>query len=152
MQRDKYCLLYHLNRVSHLIKWELNNRLEDFQLTSAQWRVLMELKHYGDSNQPGDNITPAFIAERLNVERPAITRVVDSLIQANWIVKKDNPHDRRSQFVFLTDKAKRALPDLQIIGDKVMEKSFRGINKIDIQHLNAFLKGMINNFCRDNIK
>mgnify|MGYP000886526920 CR=1 FL=1 len=140
MKEKKSCLLYHLNKASNMIKWELNHYLKDYDITSAQWRVLMYL-----AESPHRGATPGLIAEKLNVERPAITRVIDSLVKESLIIKEDNPHDRRSQLVIPTDKAEKIMPQLKLIGNRLMEKSFNNFNNDEVQQLNAYLISVIQN-------
>lgn len=143
-------LLYLLNKTSHLIKWEINKRLKDYQLTSAQWRVLMDLNYFESIGCHEKNATPAMIAERLNVERPAITRVIDTLLKEGWVARIEHPSDRRSQLIVLTDKAREILPQLRKIGEDVIEKSFQGFEDNDIEALIHYLKNVIKNYCGDS--
>ncbi|SNS13511.1 MarR family transcriptional regulator, transcriptional regulator for hemolysin [Anaerovirgula multivorans] len=142
-QRSLGCLL---NKTAHLIKWELNNHLKEYGLTSAQWRVLIDLKIQENLGDSLNNTTPALIAERLNVERPAITRTIDLLIKEGWVSRRENPLDRRSQLIVLAEKSKKIMPQLDYISDEVMKKTLEGFNEEETNQLKSFLIRIIDNF------
>lgn len=134
-----------LNKASHLMKWELTNRLREYDLTSAQWAVLTYL-HRQESCGAGDmNITPADIAEKIRVERPAVTRIVDKLLKGGWIEKRVNSIDRRSHNITLTPSAIGLMPTLKEIGEGVVEKSLIGISKDNMEQLSSVLMKIIEN-------
>jgi DNA-binding MarR family transcriptional regulator len=145
-ERHLICLLH---KTSHHIKWELNSGLKDYQMTSAQWRVLMDLKYQEDIKASLNNMTPGSIAERLNVERPGITRTIDTLIQEGLVKKEDNPSDKRSQLIVLTQQARDMLPWLMTAGNKVIEKTFEGFQKDEIQEFTNYLTRMISNLHKE---
>lgn len=142
-QRSLGCLL---SKTAHLIKWELNNHLKEHGLTSAQWRVLIDLKIQEKIDDSLNNTTPALIAERLKVERPAITRTIDLLIKDGWVLRKENPLDRRSQLIVLAEKSKAIIPQLDHISDEVMRKTLVGFDEEEINQLKSFLIRIIENF------
>lgn len=118
---------------------------QDYQKTSAQWRVLMDLKYQEEIKADLSNRTPGAIAERLNVERSGITRTIDSLIQEELVKKEENPLDKRSQFIVLTEKAKDMLPWLITAGNKVIEKAFGDFQRDDIEKCTNYLMKIIKN-------
>ncbi|AKL96872.1 transcriptional regulator [Clostridium aceticum] len=140
-ERSLGCLL---SKTSHLIKWELNNQLKEYQLTSSQWRVLMDLRFQEEIKS--NDTTPAQIAERLNIERPAVTRTIDGLIKDDWVVREGNSTDRRSHIIKLTGKAKEFMPRFKEISEKVMGKTLEGFQEEEIQQLRFFLMKIIDNF------
>lgn len=127
------------------MKWELTNQLKDYDLTSAQWAVLIYLYRQESCGNGAENITPATIAERIRVERPAITRIVDKLLKGGWIEKRDNLLDRRSQIISLTPKARILIPQLKSIGEGVVSKSISGISKENIELISTVLMQIIEN-------
>lgn len=146
MGREKRRLGCLLNKTAHLVKWEFNNHLKEYGLTSAQWRVLIDLKIQEDLDASLNNTTPAFIAERLNVERPAITRTIDLLIKEGWVSRRENPLDRRSKLIVLAEKSKEIIPQLDYINDEVMKKTLEEFNEEEINQLKSFLIRIIDNF------
>ncbi|SDK67545.1 MarR family winged helix-turn-helix transcriptional regulator [Natronincola ferrireducens] len=146
MQNQEGNLGYLINKAAHLIKWELNSYLKEYQLTSSQWGVLMDIKCQENRSPSLNKTTPALIAERLSVERPAITRVIESLIKEGWVKKQQNDSDGRSHLIILTDKSRQILPELMEIRNKVVRKTFKGFKKDEVEQLREYLIKVINNF------
>ena len=134
-----------LNKASHLMKWELTNQLKDYDLTAAQWAVLKFIYRQDCCQKTEYIVTPAAIAETIRVERPAITRILDKLLQGEWIEKRENPTDRRSQIIALTPKAKSLMPQFTSIGDGVVDQSISGLTKDEVDLLSGFLIQIIQN-------
>lgn len=136
---------YLLNKVTQLIKWELTDVLKTYQLTAAQWAVLKDTAMMEDRKQT-ELCTPALIAARLHVEKPAVSRILDRLEISGWILRKNNPGDRRSQFVSLTSKARQLLPELDKTADEVIQRSFWGLTEQELTQLQSQLLRIIQNF------
>ncbi len=51
--------------------------------------------------------TQQCICNHLSIDKTAMVKVMDALIESGYIEKKVNPRDRREYFVFLTKKGKR---------------------------------------------
>jgi DNA-binding MarR family transcriptional regulator len=61
------------------------------------------------------------LAKHLNVSKPAITRALDTLTEAELVVRKPEPGDRRSVVVKRTAKGAAFLRDLRTIMGKPAE-------------------------------
>lgn len=77
----------------------LNQALREKQLSSAEANVLMFL--YTN----GDQVSQDVIVTGVEVSKPAISRTIHSLEEKGYIMRKSNPADKRSNLIFLTDKA-----------------------------------------------
>ena len=76
----------------------LKMRLMDVDLRPLEFRVLLILVHR-------DGVSQEEIAEGLTIDKSVIARVVKSLIQNDYIVRKVNEEDRRAYCLFRTSKA-----------------------------------------------
>lgn len=77
----------------------LNQAFREKQLSSAETNVLMFL--YTN----GDQVSQDVIVTGVEVSKPAISRTIHSLEDKGYIMRKSNPADKRSNLIFLTDKA-----------------------------------------------
>lgn len=134
-----------LNKASHLMKWNINEGLKSYQLTSAQWAVLMDLFMQEKKQNSIENNAPALIAERLQVERPAITRIIDRLIEEGWVNRLKHPSDRRSQLISLTPRAKEAIPEIEQVIKGITRHTMAGFSEEEIIELEQFITKIINN-------
>ena len=74
------------NHVSHAFA----RKLEDRDVTVAEWVLLRELYDV-------DHIAPSRLAERMGMTRGAITKLADRLIAKRLVSRRANPDDARAQ-------------------------------------------------------
>lgn len=136
---------YLLNMASRQMKWQFNNRLKDLELTSSQWAVLKDLS----INKSSSDATPASIAERLYIDRPTLSGIIERLMKRGWVYSVANPNDRRSQIISLTEKAKNTVPQLEKLSSLTIEHSLQGFSAEEIDSLKGYLKKIIINLSQD---
>jgi DNA-binding MarR family transcriptional regulator len=69
----------------------------EYGLTSGRFSLLMLLRH-----EPSRQLSPSEMAKRIQVSRATMTQFIDSLEKDNFIVRVDDPHDRRCMQIQLT--------------------------------------------------
>lgn len=89
-----------LMRASESINNRLNRHLSDVDLTISQFGVLEALLHLGPLNQKS-------LAEKLLKSGGNITLVIDNLEKSGWVERRQNPDDRRSVLIHLTEPGKK---------------------------------------------
>ena len=122
-----------LNKTNTKFKNELHHILKPFNVTPEQWAVLNRLweRNY---------LTPKELTESLYKDFPNILRILDKLEKKELIFKKENPQDKRSSLICLTEKG-RNLKDILIPPVEIMlAKASKGINKHQQQVLKKLLK------------
>lgn len=77
-------------------------RLKEFGITPEQWSALYQVER-------GDGLMQKTIAERTGKDRPTTTRILDHLEAKELIYKRTGEHDRRSFFVYATEKGKELI-------------------------------------------
>ena len=86
----------------------LNNRLNkhhaEANLTVSQFGVLEALHHLGPLNQKA-------LGEKLLKSGGNITLVVDNLEKSGWVERHQDPEDRRSMLIHLTQEGKDFIAD-----------------------------------------
>ncbi|KAA5539082.1 MarR family transcriptional regulator [Roseiconus nitratireducens] len=121
-------------RTSDLLENRLARLLRQYDLTPSQYNAMRILRGEG---QPMPCLE---IAERMIQVAPAITRVVDQLVEREWIAKDQSEEDRRVYLVRLTARGKALLrrldrPILQL-HDSLLGHFRRG----DLQKLISILQ------------
>jgi len=86
----------------------------------------------GEAERKGSPCSQQFLADLLKIDKVTMVRVVDYLIEKNFIVKALNPSDRREYFLKLSPKAKKELPNIMQGIKKLNEITFKGLSKKDI--------------------
>jgi GntR family transcriptional regulator, transcriptional repressor for pyruvate dehydrogenase complex len=77
--------------------------VKDLGLTSARWQVLGEVSHEALGQ------SAAQIARRIGLSRQAVQRTTNELVAAGMATYSNDPDDRRSQLVAITEQGKAAL-------------------------------------------
>ena len=86
-----------LNRAARVY---FTRALEPYSVGPGQQAYLLAI-------QPGESITQNEIVERLSIDKANVTRGVQSLVRAGYVVRQRSHQDRRSWSVGLTDEGVR---------------------------------------------
>ncbi|MBU0991908.1 MAG: MarR family transcriptional regulator [Proteobacteria bacterium] len=68
------------------------------------------------------------LAKSINRSKPTVTILTRKLETTGYIRKTGNENDTRSFFVELTEKGKNLIPILYKISEKIIKKTFAGMN------------------------
>jgi MarR family 2-MHQ and catechol resistance regulon transcriptional repressor len=127
-----------LMRASESINNRLNRHLAEQDLTISQFGVLEALLHLGPMNQKA-------LAEKLLKSGGNITLVIDNLEKSGWVERHQNPEDRRSVLIHLTDQGeqlitsyfpkhlKKIMEEFAPLSDDELKQLARLCKKIGIQ-------------------
>ena len=89
-----------INRIGksliNVIDQELRRK---FSITFGQWKVLIII---ANSDQ---NITQKDIADKLALEGPTLIPILDKLEKDGFVIRKNDPKDRRINRIYLTERA-----------------------------------------------
>ncbi|WP_138494446.1 MarR family winged helix-turn-helix transcriptional regulator [Paenibacillus pinistramenti] len=145
MEPNENNMGYLLNKAALLLKWDLNKKLNEYELTATQWAVLRDLHNQEMLPEEARTITPAHVAERLLADRPTISGVIDRLSKKGLLRIERNPADRRSQLLFLTPEAGSIFPRLVQDTDITLEQALQGLSAEQIKQAKEVLLTMIRN-------
>lgn len=146
MERTMNDVGYLINKAARLTKWELNNRLGDVGLTSPQFAVLREILCNESKGDKKADLTPATIAERVYADRPTISGIIQRLTDQGWVQRVENPNDRRSKIIVLTDKSIALMGTLDSLSSETMKIGLKDFSEEEIADLRKYLLKVINNF------
>ncbi|ERI95000.1 transcriptional regulator, MarR family [Clostridiales bacterium oral taxon 876 str. F0540] len=135
---------YLINKASRSLRWQLNKSLEKYNITSTQWSVLKDLNILSEKNR-NQEATPAAIANRLNMDRPTMSGVMNRLVKNGWIKTETNPGDKRSQIINLTDKSKDVLFELEALSDEILIQALKEFETEEKEILKGLLIRIIDN-------
>ena len=113
---------------------ELLNRLKDSGLTIGQPKVLDYLKDHDGSGQKD-------IARGCHIEPGTLTTLLNRMEDTGLVERRMLNGNRRSLYVFLTDKGKNQLALVTETFSEMEEKAFRGISESEREaFMNVFLR------------
>lgn len=94
-----------LQTTAHQHKRIMNNMLEPFGLTYAQYLVLKKL-------QAQEGISAKALLTELDTDKATLSGIITRLEKGNWLLRQKDAEDRRLMHIFLTDLARQKLPEV----------------------------------------
>jgi len=92
-------LAYLLYDCSRLLRRRFDQRIADFGLSDAQWRVISLLSH-------SEGLTQTELAALIGVHKAPLGEHLDRLELQGWVQRRRDPSDRRSNTLFIPARAK----------------------------------------------
>lgn len=92
-----------------------------------------------------DSISQETLSKKLNIDKGTTARAINKLEKEGYVVRKENPEDRRAYKVFLTKKALEIKPEINKVlknWTKVLSKDFTEDEK---EMVTGLLKRMADN-------
>ena len=126
---EKY-ICFKLNKVRRKIHRYYESKLAPFNITPVQFYVLSALWNK-------DEMKFKDLARRLDMDGSTLTGILDRMEKRRFIKRKEDPDDRRSILVCLTDKAKEIRPQMIEIAQD-LDHEFR--NKVPDEEFQMLLK------------
>lgn len=111
---------------------------EKFGMTGSHWKVIMVLAIH-------EGISQKTLADFISIEGPTLVPIIDKMERDEYLIRKNDPKDRRSNNIFLTKKSidlVEAIVDT-IIGFRSMLTA--GISKEEINVTRKVLLQMTQN-------
>ena len=124
-----------LTKVNTQMRKRLDAELAGEELTCAQWLVLMKLAYGGQS-------TAAELAEALNQDTGAITRMIDRLEAKGLLRRSRSTQDRRVVELELTEAGQACKPCLPKPGINVLNHALRDFSVEEVAQLKNYLRRM----------
>jgi MarR family transcriptional regulator for hemolysin len=124
-----------LQDVARLMRREFNRRVQDLELTQAQWRALSIM-----GRKPG--MRQCDLADILEMQPISVGRLLDRLQAAGWVDRKADPGDRRATQLYLTDRAEPILSKLRKKGAETRAAALTGISEKEQQQFLDILTRM----------
>lgn len=124
--------------VSRLMRRDFDARVQSLGLTQVQWRAIAHI-----ARQEGCNQT--VLADVLEVKPITLTRLIDRLVEAGWIVRQPDQRDRRAMQLYLTEKARPLLKTMLEKSLQTRAKALQGVSEDEFASLFNTLKKMKTN-------
>lgn len=133
-------LSYLLMKTSRNLKCHLDRQLKAEGITSSQFALMNQIEFM-------DNKALAHqVAEILGYDRPTVSAIIQRLYKLGIIYKTDNPEDKRSHYISLTEEGLKSLDKIRRIADELSEQVFGQLSESDqnkmIDLLNTINEGL----------
>lgn len=127
-----------LHEVARLLRKRFEQRARNLGLTRAQWQAIAYLSKNEGIHQAG-------LAELIEIEPITLVRILDKLCARGLIERRQDPTDRRTWLLFLTDAARPLIDAMQPIGEAARAEALNGISEPDRDQLFRTLSEMKRN-------
>lgn len=131
-----------LNDVARLLRRTFNRRVNELELTQAQWQALAHISRR-------EGLKQSQLADILEVQPISVARLIDRMETAGWVERRRDAKDRRAINLYLTDKCEPILKKMQKIASEVRAQALAGIPEKDQQLMMERLLTMRRNLCDD---
>ena len=118
---------------SEALKQALTDELAPHGVTGRQWAVLLEVVR-------DPEISQARLAERLGVEPPTLSGVLDRMERDGWISRAPNPQDRRRNRIRLEGRVDPIWRRITECAERVRERAARSLSKTELDELRRMLE------------
>lgn len=142
-ERDIGLLLKQINKQ---IKKRFDKDLQEYDLTLSQSRVLFFL---GFRKEEKTSLKD--IEEHLQVTHPTVVGIVKRLEEKGFVITESDSADRRVKLVFITEKTKGMIQDIDKRGKMMDKKLLKGFSDQEIRELRRMLSIIEHNLEEDTI-
>ncbi|RXI99848.1 MarR family transcriptional regulator [Anaerobacillus alkaliphilus] len=140
---------YLIQLSAKLMKNNLQKRLDEENFTVSQLAVIKDLQMQQESGAPLERFTAVSIAERLDMDKPTVSGIINRLVEKGFVEKLSHPTDKRAQVIALTNESVVILPKLEQVSNETIEASLKGFSDIEKDKLNSYLIRLISNLRGD---
>lgn len=117
---------YLIHDVSRLRRVGFDRELAPLGITRSQWWVLAFISRK-------DGLPQTQLANELEVGKVALGSLVDRLQAAGFVERVADAEDRRVKRVFLTDKARTLLKDIEPVSNAFNKRILNGVSAEDLE-------------------
>jgi MarR family transcriptional regulator for hemolysin len=121
-----------ISRLARLLRYQMDELIAEHGLTGVQLGLLNRLART-------DGLVQAELGRRMAIEPATLTGIVQRLEREGWVRRACDAENRRLQRVWLTDKARQELPELQRLQTRHRRRALAGLSPAEIARLEELL-------------
>jgi MarR family transcriptional regulator for hemolysin len=141
--KDIWLHAHHILRSARQI---INENLGPLNLSSAEGNILIHLL------TQGNDMGQEQLVEQLDISKPAVSRALDSLEMKGFVIREQDPDDRRAHKVHLTGKAHEIGADIEQVYNQIYALALQGISQEEFSEFVKLFDRIAENFARENSK
>ena len=113
-----------IHDVARLLRWEFERRAQAVGLTRSQWSVIVLLLREDGAHQRD-------LAGMSDVTPITMSGLLQRLERDSWVVRTNDPADRRAKRIFLTAKIKPVLEEILMVVKEVRATVLNGLSDVE---------------------
>lgn len=136
MSNDKVAIL--IKRAALVVEKMSNHVLAPYELTHTQYKILMVL-----FRNKGKQIRQADIETHFSMTNPSVTGIIQNLEKKGLLQRVQNPDDKRSKLLKLTEQALSLEKELYGLGESIEMQVTKNLSAEESEQLIVLLKKVI---------
>lgn len=110
--------------------------IKEFHLTLVEHSILQTLNFYGQ-------ITPRELAGKFALSKSTLTYVLDSLEKKGLVERRQDKNDRRSYFVYLTQKGKKTVRKILTKESAILIPAFNELSDKEKTYWDRLIESLV---------
>lgn len=136
MERGKVSVL--IKRSALIFDKYANQLLQSYQLTGSQFRILMILY-----KTPACSVRQTDIETAFSMTNPTVTGLINNLEKKGLVQRVENPKDKRSKLLALTEEAESKRMEFIALADSIEREMIDGLSEAEAEVLAGLLMKII---------
>lgn len=136
MRKDRVALL--IKKTALVIEKLSNQVLAPYDLSHTQYKIMMMLYR-----NPDRSVRQTDIEEKFSLTNPTVTGIIQNLEKKGLVERVQNPEDKRSKLVCLTERAFAVKEELNQLGESLEKKVTEGLTEDECIQLCTLLTKML---------
>lgn len=140
----EYAFTFGVILVARRYRAMLDEKLRPLGYGSARMEALSTIAR---SPEPSAQIS---IAKRIGIEGPTLTRMLDTLEADGLVVRKQDPTDRRTKLIELTDAGREALKEITLVAQEFRSSVLRSLDNDALDNVNKVTAQLMQQFAENS--
>ena len=133
---DSFPLAKHFAAITKKYVGAINEKLQHLGIDRSFYPLVLIAEEKGC-------ITQQMLADKLNIDKVSVVRMIDYLSENDCVMRKKNPYDRREHLLEVTPKGEKLVP---AINQAFYNTNCEVLNGLGVEEIHTFLK------CIDHIQ
>lgn len=127
-----------MHDTTRLMNRYYDRRVRIYGITRTQWTLLTYLSRY-------EGVSQTKLAEYMDLAPMTLTRQIDKLEREGLLDRRQDPQDRRTNLIFLTEKSQPLMNHMHEIAVEAKEAALKNFNEDEREILRDYLVRMREN-------
>lgn len=127
-----------MHDTTRLMNRYYDRRARLYGITRTQWTLLTYLSRY-------EGVSQTKLAEYMDLAPMTLTRQIDKLEEDGLLDRRQDPKDRRTNLIFLTEKSQPLMDHMHEVAVEAKEAALKGFDEKDRELLRKYLSRMREN-------
>jgi MarR family transcriptional regulator for hemolysin len=126
-----------LGETARVWRGRLDERLRPLGLSQTRWLAILHL------SKSESGLAQRELALRIGISQASLSAQIDHLLQNGWVERRDDPRDRRSKTVYLTDQAKGLSRKIKEVAAELRAELLSGLDEEDVRCCERVLRHIL---------